>query len=190
MAPTSPSDMQDMQDIPYSQAVGSVFCLAVAKCPDTAHTVGTLACFSQHPGMTHWKVVKHLFCYIKGTLNYKFTYSSSPGPELFTSFIDADHAGCPDTGCSTSGYVIKIGTGVIYWSGRLQGIATLSTTEAEFVAAVSCGQEMLWSLNLLTEFGYDVFSASKLCINNLSALSVAKNPEHHGCMKHLDLHFY
>ena len=33
-------------------------------------------------------------------------------------------------------------------------------------------------------------SASYLGIDNRSALSVAKNPEHHGRMKHLDLRFY
>ncbi|KAJ2990192.1 hypothetical protein NUW54_g8546 [Trametes sanguinea] len=32
--------------------------------------------------------------------------------------------------------------------------------------------------------------SSRLRIDNLSALSVAKNPEHHGRMKHLDLRFY
>ena len=31
---------------------------------------------------------------------------------------------------------------------------------------------------------------SSIVIDNLSALSVAKNPEHHGRMKHLDLRFY
>ncbi|KZT24748.1 hypothetical protein NEOLEDRAFT_1020857, partial [Neolentinus lepideus HHB14362 ss-1] len=36
-------------------------------------------------------------------------------------------------------------------------------------------------------FGYDMSSPSTLYIDNLSALSVAKNPEHHGHMKHLDL---
>ncbi|KZT18485.1 hypothetical protein NEOLEDRAFT_1021152, partial [Neolentinus lepideus HHB14362 ss-1] len=36
-------------------------------------------------------------------------------------------------------------------------------------------------------FGYDMSSPSTLYIDNLSALSVAKNPEHHGRMKHLDL---
>ncbi|PIL25068.1 hypothetical protein GSI_12957 [Ganoderma sinense ZZ0214-1] len=134
-----------------------------------------------HPGMAHWKAVKHLFCYIKGTLDYKLTYVLSPELELFTSFTDA---GCPDTGCSTSG------TRAISWSSRLQSLVALSTTEAEFIAAVSCAQEMLWLCNLLTEFGYNVSSASKLLIDNLSALSVAKNPEHHGRMKHLDLRFY
>ena len=190
MAPSSPSDIQEMQKLPYSQAVGALFYLAVATRPDIARTVGNLARFSQNPGMTHWKAVKHLFRYIKGTLNYKLTYSPCGDSELFSSYTDADHAGCPDTGRSTSGYVIKMGTGAVSWSSRLQSLVALSTTEAEFVAAVSAGQEMLWLRNLLTEFGYDVSSASKLRIDNLSALSVAKNPEHHGRMKHLDLRFY
>ena len=86
--------------------------------------------------------------------------------------------------------MIKMGTGAISWSSRLQSIVALSTTEAEFVAAVSAGQEVLWLRNLLTEFGFDVSAASRLRIDNLSALSVAKNPEHHGRMKHLDLRFY
>ena len=192
MAPTSPADIHAMQDIPYGQAVGSLFYLAVATRPDIARTVGNLAHFSQHPGMAHWKAVKHLFRYIKGTLDYKLTFAPSPSgdPELFTSYTDADHAGCPDTGRSTSGYVIKMGTGAISWSSRLQSLVALSTTEAEFIAAVSCAQEMLWLCNLLTEFGYNISSASKMRIDNLSALSVAKNPEHHGRMKHLDLRFF
>ena len=74
MAPSSPSDVREMQDIPYNQAVGSLFYLAVATRPDIARTVGNLARFS---GMTHWKAVKHLFRYIKGTLDYKLTYSPS-----------------------------------------------------------------------------------------------------------------
>ena len=72
----------------------------------------------------------------------------------------------------------------------LQNIVALSTTEAEFVAATSAGQEILWLRNLFTEFGYTMDTPSTLYINNQSALSVAKNPEHHGCMKHLDLRFY
>ncbi|CDO76041.1 hypothetical protein BN946_scf184948.g1 [Trametes cinnabarina] len=190
MGPSTPSAAREMQDVPYGQAVGSLFYLAVATRPDIARTVGNLARFSKNPGMAHWKAVKHLFRYIKGTLDYKLTYSPSSSDELFTSYTDADHAGCPDTGRSTSGYVIKMGTGAISWSSRLQSIVALSTTEAEFVAAVSAGQEVLWLRNLLTEFGFDVSAASRLRIDNLSALSVAKNPEHHGRMKHLDLRFY
>ena len=44
--------------------------------------------------------------------------------------------------------------------------------------------------NLLSEMRTPVTSSSKLYIDNQSTLSVAKNPEHHGRMKHLDLWFF
>lgn len=179
-----------MKDIPYDHAVGSLFYLAVATRPDIAKTVGVLARFTKNPGMQHWKAVKHLLRYIKGTLDYKLTYAPTSGSELFTSYVDADHGGNLDNGRSTTGFVIKMGTGAISWSSRLQSIVALSTTEAEYVGAVSAAQEVLWLRNLLSEFGYDMSSPSTLYIDNLSALSVAKNPEHHGRMKHLDLRFY
>ena len=72
----------------------------------------------------------------------------------------------------------------------LQSFNTLSTTESEYVAAVAAGQEILWLRNLFMELGFPVDSGLPLCIDNQSALSVAKNPEHHGRMKHLDLRFY
>jgi hypothetical protein len=69
-------------------------------------------------------------------------------------------------------------------------MVTLSTTEAEYIAAVSAGQEILWLRNLLTEMGFELKGSSTLYIDNQSAVSVAKNPEHHGRLKHLDLWYY
>ena len=44
--------------------------------------------------------------------------------------------------------------------------------------------------SLLRELGMKIEGPSTLHVDNLSALRVLKNPEHHGCMKHLDLWFY
>ena len=44
--------------------------------------------------------------------------------------------------------------------------------------------------NILSELGYPVQGPSMLRIDNQSAISVSKNPEHFGRMKHLDLRFY
>ena len=82
-----------------------------------------------------------------------------------------------------------MGTGAISWASRLQTIQTLSTTEAEYVSACAAAQELLWLRNLFTEMGYPCDSLP-LCIDNQSAIQVAKNPEHHGRMKHLDLRYY
>ena len=45
--------------------------------------------------------------------------------------------------------------------------------------------------NVLHELGYSTaHTPSPLCMDNQSAVSVTKNPEHHGRMKQLDLCFY
>ena len=150
-----------------------------------------LSRFSSNPGVAHWKAVQHLFRYMQATKDLKLTYAPDPSQtDLFTTYCDADFAGNIDNKRSTSGYVVKIGTGAVSWSSRLQSFNTLSTTESEYVAAVAAGQEILWLRNLFMELGFPVDSGLPLCIDNQSALSVAKNPEHHGRMKHLYLRFY
>ena len=162
--------------------------LAIATRPDILYAVGVLCRFNYNPGIAHWKAVKHLMRYVKGTIDIVPTIAPDPSsPELFTTYSDADHGGNPDNGRSTSGYLVKVGTGPIAWMSKLQKIVTLSTTEAEFVAAVLAAQQIMWLRNLLMEFGYEFKTPSTLHIDNQSAISVAKNPEHHGRMKHLVL---
>ena len=142
MAPVSSEDKEYMKKVPYISAVGSLLFLALATRPDIAHTVSVLCRFNSNPGVAHWKSVKHLFRYLRGTLDYRLVYGPTDSKELFASFCDADHAGNPDNGRSTSGYVLRIGSGAISWSSKLQGLVAQSTTEAEFIAAIeACNQE-------------------------------------------------
>lgn len=180
-----------MKDIPYRQLVGALMYLAVATRPDIAYAVGVLAHFGANPGPAHWKAAKHLCRYLQGTKDMKLTYAPDPNSkEMFTTFSDADHGGEEDSRCSTSGMVVKMGTGAVSWASRLQPVVTLSTTEAEYISAVSAAQEIIWLRNLFTEFGYEFSAPSTLYVDNQSALAVAKNPKHHRRMKHLDLRHY
>jgi len=82
-------------------------------------------------------LVKHLLHYLQGTANPALTYCPDyTSSERFTSFSDADHSGCKDSGQSTILYILKIGTGAVSWSSKLQGIVALSSTEAEYFAAI------------------------------------------------------
>nr|GAT51524.1 predicted protein [Mycena chlorophos] len=189
--PTTPEDIASMKNIPYLHILGAVAYLAVATRPDIAYAVGVLARFSKNPGWKHWQALKRVLRYLKGTIDKRLTFGSiqSTG-ELFTTYSDADHGGNPDNGRSTSGYVVMMGGGAISWSSRLQSFVTLSTTEAEYVAAVSAGQEILWLRNMFSKLGYQQKDSSRLLIDNQSTISVAKNTDHHGRVKHLDLRFY
>ena len=124
-------------------------------------------------------------------MDYRLSLSpDSTTSQLFVGYSDADHGGDKDSGKSTGAYVVKMGTGAISWRSKLQDVVTLSTTEAEYIAAVHAGQELLWLHNLLGELGYTFSSPHTLYIDNQSAISVSHNPEHHGRMKHLDLKFF
>ena len=190
-APQSDEERSFMRNKPYSMLVGALMYLAVATRPDLAHSVGVLARFSANPGPAHWAALKHLCRYVQGTKDVKLCYQPDPSQqELFSTYSDADYGGDSDSRRSTSGLIVKIGSGAISWASKLQPTVTLSTTEAEYISAVSAGQEILWLRNLFAELGYPVQGASTLHVDNQSALAVTKQPEHHGRMKHLDLRFY
>jgi hypothetical protein len=166
--------------------------LATSTRYDIAYTVGVLARFNSNPGLQHWKAVKHLLQYLKGTLDFRLEFGPDPSSsELFTTFSDADFGGNKDTGQSTGGYMVHFGSGAISWQSKLQPFVVLSTTEAEYISAVEAGKEIMWMCNILSELGEPVTGPSTLCIDNQSAIAVGKNPEHHGRMKHLNLqHFW
>lgn len=190
--PKTYEEAQEMVDIPYMSAVGSLLYLATMSRPDIAFAASALARFNSNPGMIHWKAVKHLLRYVKGTMDMKLVYGPDPaiGDEIFVTYSDADYGGDKGTGRSTSGYLVKIGLGAVCWSSKAQQMVVLSTTEAEYVAGVAAGKEICWMKNLLSEIGYKPTSPSTLYMDNQSAIRVAKNPEHHGRMKQLDLSFF
>ncbi len=42
--------------------------------PDISFAVTKLSKFLQNPGMAHWKAAKHVFRYLKGTLDWKLSF--------------------------------------------------------------------------------------------------------------------
>ena len=181
-----------MHSIDYGGAIGLLQYLSCTTCLDIAFAVGQLASFTSDPGVAHWNAIKHLFCYIQGSIDFSITYSPDPSTsELFSTFSDVNHGSCKDSGWSTGAYVVKIGTGVVSWMLKHQPIVALLTTEAEYVTACKAGKEIVWMHKLMQELGFKAQGPSTLHMdNNQSAIQVAKHPEHHGRMKHLDFQWY
>jgi hypothetical protein len=191
MCPSTTEEKEIMSKRPYLRGVGKVLYLANTTRPDIAWVVGKLARFGANPGTKHWDAFKHLLRYLQGTVNFRLTYRKNLDIEHpFITFSDADHGGDQDNGRSTGGYMVRCAGGAISWSSRLQPIVTLSTTESEYIASVEGGKEICWTRNLLHELGSPVTKSSPLMIDNASSVQVAKNPEHHGRMKQLNLCYF
>ena len=120
-SPQSADQKAEMENVPYINAVGSLMYLATMTCPDIAFTVGVLARFNSKPGHAHWNAVKHLFRYLNGTIDMKLEYGLNDeiGSEMFVTYCDADHSDNKDNGKSTTGYMVKLGLGVVAWRSKL-----------------------------------------------------------------------
>lgn len=80
---------------------------------------------------------------------------------------------------STSGYAFILSDATVAWSSRKQPIVTLSTTEAEFVAAAACTCQMVWMKRILKKIGYEGNTSPVIFCDNSSTIKLSKNPIMH-----------
>ncbi|GJV59095.1 retrovirus-related pol polyprotein from transposon TNT 1-94 [Tanacetum coccineum] len=85
------------------------------------------------PTEKHLNAVKQIFRYLKGSINMGLLYLKDIGISL-TAYVDADHARCQDTRCSTSRSAQFLGDKLVCWSSKKQKSTAISSTEAEYIA--------------------------------------------------------
>ena len=77
----------------------------------------------------------------------------------------------------------------VSWQSRLQKCIALSTTEAEYFAAVEVGKELLWMKNFLEELGLNQEKYA-LHYDSQSAIHLAKNAAYHCQTKHIQRRYH
>jgi hypothetical protein len=117
----------------YRQLIGSLMYLVNTR-PSICFAVNTLSQFQVEPRHEHWIAAKHVLRYIHGTRNYVLRYTASNDIQLH-GFTDSDWARSIEDRKSTSGMCFILGSTMISWGSRKQKSVTLSTTEAEYIAA-------------------------------------------------------
>jgi ATP-binding cassette subfamily B (MDR/TAP) protein 1 len=143
-APKTQEERDYMATVPYSSTVGSLMYVMVCTRPDIAHAVGVVSRYMENPSTAHWEAVKWLLRYLKGTSNMALCFKK--GSAGLEGFVDADLGGDLDNRKSTSGYVFTWGGTAVSWMSKLQKCVALSTTEAEYVAILEAGKEMVCCL--------------------------------------------
>ncbi|KAL8155990.1 hypothetical protein AgCh_001157 [Apium graveolens] len=106
------------------------------------------------------------------------------------SLLSSDYAGSVEDKRSTSGYVFMLSGAAVAWSSRKQPIVTLSTTEAEFVAAAGSSCQAIWMQRVLRKLGYRGNETTVIFCDNSSTIKLSKNPVMHGRNKHIDVRYH
>jgi hypothetical protein len=87
---------------------------------------------------------------------------------------------------SISGTCQLLGRSLVSWSSKKQNSVALSTTKAEYIAAVSCCAQLLWMKTTLRDFGINFKRVPLLC-DNESTVKLTNNLVQHQRTKHIDV---
>ncbi|GJZ97665.1 hypothetical protein Tco_0670118 [Tanacetum coccineum] len=156
--------------------------------PDLTFVVCMCARYQTKPIEKHIHVVKRIFKYLRGTVNRGLWYPKDSSIAII-AYADADHAGCQDTRRNTSGSMQLLGDRLVSWLSKRQKSATISSTEAEYIALFGCCAQVLWTRSQLTDYGLR-FNKTPMYYDNKSAIALCCNNVQHSRSRHIDIRFH
>ena len=155
--------------------------------PDITFTVNKLCKFMSYPGEAHWKALKHLIRYLKGSRNDGICYNfGSDSKHSLLGYTDSSFADCVDSGRSTLAYVFFYGQAILSWFSKLNTYVTTCTNHSEYCALAHGAKEAEWLVLLFKSFEPDiVHTPIPLLVDNSGVVSMVFNPISHQTNKHV-----
>ncbi|XP_021992186.1 uncharacterized mitochondrial protein AtMg00810-like [Helianthus annuus] len=172
----------------YRSIVGALQYLTITR-PDICYAVNQVSQFLHAPTVDHFKEVKRILRYLKGTIAFGLHYSR-PTTTSLLGYSDADWAHCLETRRSTYGYSIFLGGNLISWSAKKQPTVARSSCESEYRAMANTAAEIVWITHLLQELHALPPNRPTILCDNQSALFLTQNPISHKRAKHIDLDYH
>eukprot|EP00559_Dactyliosolen_fragilissimus_P005209 CAMPEP_0184859298 /NCGR_PEP_ID=MMETSP0580-20130426/4300_1 /TAXON_ID=1118495 /ORGANISM="Dactyliosolen fragilissimus" /LENGTH=237 /DNA_ID=CAMNT_0027355843 /DNA_START=669 /DNA_END=1379 /DNA_ORIENTATION=+ len=199
----------------YHQAIGGLLFAAVTCRPDIIFYVIKLSQYSTTPADHHFLAVKNSYRYLRTAIDHGIIYwrkcpqedlPDKPPPDLRndtesdvsliknaeipTAFVGSDWAGDTATRKSVSGTTLYMAGGPIIYRSRQQPTVSLSSTEAEFIAALDAGRSILYLRSILDDLDIDISAATDMFINNAGARQMANAQCPTLRTRHLNLRYF
>ena len=149
-----------------------------------AYAVGMLQrCYST-PTEPIYAAALRVLKYLERFADLGLTYDDDASPLRGVS--DSDWP----TRRATSGYVFHRGPCAISWTSSEQSSISLSSCEAEIMAASGAASEAIRLADLLAELGFPCIDPVSVGVDNKAARDLAYNPEHHDKTKHIPREYF
>ncbi|OWZ16104.1 Methylmalonate-semialdehyde dehydrogenase [Phytophthora megakarya] len=122
----------------FQSLVGALLWITRCTRPDIAFAVHRATRHTHAPTLSDWKLAKRIARYLAGSLDLRFhMVEDQPITSVIdlVCYTDADFGGDREDRKSVSGAVLCMNGLVVGWTCKKQSSVSLSTAEAEFVAA-------------------------------------------------------
>ena len=188
--PKNNFEIQEMQQIPYSSAIGSLMYSQVCTHLVIAYIVGMLGKYLSNSEKDHWIAAKRVMRYLQRTKDYMLTFRKLDLLEIIR-YYESDFFGCRDSMKSTLGYIYLLAGGAISWKSVKQSIVASSTMAAEFVACYEASNHGIWLQNFFTGLRImdGIKRPLKLFCDNKSAVLYSNNNRSSTMSKFMDIKF-
>eukprot|EP01018_Ginkgo_biloba_P023529 Gb_26259 [translate_table: standard] len=141
--------------------------------PDIMYATSLISRFMETPMEAHWQAGKRILRYVNGTKHHGILYTMSDEFKL-VGYMDSDWAGNIDDRKSTSGYAFNLGSGAISWGSKKQPIVSLSTAEAEYIAANATACQAIWLRRILLDLYVEQKEGTVIFCDNRSSIALSK----------------
>ncbi len=163
--------------------------IMLQTCSDIIFAVSTVSQFAQNLNASHYNTVKQIFKYLIDTMNLSVIYDITDNDLI--SYTNADWDDCHNIRKFTEAYLFLLYEGFISWCFKHQQFIALFLTEAEYMAETQAMKKAIWLHCFLSEIDY--FHDNNVIIiwaDNNKAMNLARNPEFHACIKHINIQYY
>ena len=173
----------------YRSIVGCLSYLVNMTRPDLAFSYSQLSKFVQYPGKVHMEAAERVLQYVRATYDQGIAFYDLGADKRnkLGGWVDSDFASDADSRKSMTGYLMSLNGGPISWKSSRQGGVTLSSSEAEFVAASQAGQEVVYLRALLKGLGYSQKGPTEIWEDNASCIMMSENPTNRDRSRHVDV---
>ena len=177
----------------YQRLVGSLNYLCQTVRGDIAYPIHKLARFMAKPTNEAWQTAKRVLKYAYHSrhlgLRYHRVHHLKKNLNIDT-YTDSDYAQDINTRKSCSAYIICINDQPITYRSALQKLVSLSSCEAEYIAACEAAQATMSLANLLNEIGLTPTTKPTIHMDNQSAITLTTRPGFQRKTKHVPIKYH
>ena len=208
-------DLQESMGFSYRQLLGELTYAYVICRPDIGYAVTMLSRFSTAPHRDHYLGLTRIAKYLRQTIHWGIIYwreqarmdlpnvtfdLASVNPTLpefpsipldeLAGFCDAAYATDVRTRRSVTGYAFTYAGGAVAYKSKLQPVVSLSSSEAEFYAAVQASKCALYLRMVLDELGFLKAGATPLHIDNQACVHMINDNKPTSRTRHVWIHWF
>ena len=176
----------------YRQMVGSLVYTVICTRPDLSYAVTELSQHLSKPNAGDWLMLKHVFRYVKHTVDYCLTFCKGDSDLQLSAYCHADWASSLENKHNISGYCTSLReTGPpISWKSRKRSSVAVSTCESEYISLSAACQEISYLVQLLKDVLSHDFEPAAPMNDNQAAIALAKNPIGYMRSKHINIRYH